>query len=185
MSTTVNVLKRACQGVKRMHRYVDDDELNHNFEDARIYPIFTEEEQSELIALRRKAWSMYVVLGNNRFEAIHEEEVKIGNEAMETDMNPFEMVKDHWLNTIEMGKKLGEHFALLNMTWMAAYALIDTGLETYKQMRHIIDLASDTSIQGVDQSMERLRSIIHECNEARLKGTNVCMCKMKVCCCRI
>jgi hypothetical protein len=192
--SSVNAFKRAAanantltqpQGIKRPIRHVDDYEHIADFEDARIYPIFTEEEQSELILLRRKAWNMRVVLGINRFRAIHEEEVKIGNEAMETENNPFEMVKDHWLYTIERCEKLVEHLGLLHKTWAAAHMLIDSGLETYKQMKHIIELASETTNQGIDMSMERLKNITRECNEARLKGTYVCMCKMKVCCCRI
>ena len=185
MSATVNALKQVMKGLKRSIRCVDEADYDAEYEDPRIYPIFTKEEQAELVKLRREAWNMRPFLGLKRLEAIHEDEVKVGNDAMETDNEPFEMVKDHWLYAIDLGKKLQEHSLIFYKTWMAATKLIDSGLETHAQMAHFINLAAETDVQGVYMSMERLNEITRMCNEAFLNGTNICMCKMKNCCCRV
>jgi hypothetical protein len=173
------------QGIKRSFDSVDNSDSEFNYDDARIYPVFSTSEKEQLVKLRRQAWSMRPYLGLCRLQAIHEEEVRVGNIAMESDNDPFQAVYDHWLYAIEMGNKYMEHHITISKVWTAANRLIESGLETHAQMMHFINLAGESDKQGIDLSIMRLLGLIREFNEAFYRGTNVCMCKEKVCCCRI
>lgn len=191
--TTLSALKQSAMecasikhqqtGVKRNAECLDEAELR--YDDTRIYPVFTPIQNAQLVGLRRMAWAERNFLGFERLQSIHDEEVQVGNAAMESDNDPFNAVCDHWLYAIELGKKYREHYLTICKTRGAANVLISCGLETQAQMDHFIKLAGESDKQGIDMSILRLNSLIREFNNAFNKGTHVCMCKEKTCCCRV
>jgi len=188
--TTLYALKQsamACasakppMGVKRNAECLDESP----YDDGRIYPVFTPAQNAHLVGLRRMAWAQKNFLGLERMQEIHNEEVEVGNQAMESDNDPFNAVCEHWHYAIELGNKYREHYLAVCKTRAAANVLIMSGLETQAQMDHFIKLAGETDKQGCEMSIKRLHDLIGEFNKAFHKGTYVCMCKEKTCCCRV
>jgi len=181
MAPNVNAAGLTIRAPKRHHDEIDADA----YDDMRVYPIFTAAEQDELMRLRRLAWKFRPYLGIKRLQTIHEEEEQIGADAMESGDNPFQLVADHWLAAIDLGKLYQERNMAINKGWALGLTLINTGLTTGKQVKHYIDIASDPDAQGVERATERLEEVCYEFNEALRENRVPCMCREEVCCCKV
>ena len=181
MSSSLNLLKKATK------RALEEEPITNQpkrfKQEESIYPIFDKADEESIESLKKNAQDYSYYAPDDWISTLNTEESTLLTDALNDGKDPYEVIMNHWVSAIKIGKKYYECSLSRNKIMSLAYSLNEYGFVRMSLANYYIECAI-TKTKTVSRQLHRLNEIVEEFESALKEKRHVCMCKETSCCCK-